>query len=79
MYYSCYKYYFYINCLEVGKSGIEESSSSSETSPSGARKPYPSRKSKNKGQVMGKRQVRSSSGYSSHTEETTFRYQKKCY
>ncbi|PSN42214.1 hypothetical protein C0J52_11248 [Blattella germanica] len=57
---------------EVGKSGMQESSSSSETSPSGARKPYPSRKSKNKGQMMGKRQVRSSSGYSSHTEETTF-------
>ncbi|XP_069681625.1 cell adhesion molecule Dscam1 isoform X3 [Periplaneta americana] len=59
---------------EVGKSGVEESSSSSETSPSGARKPYPSRKSKSKGQMMGKRQVRSSSGYSSHTEETTFSF-----
>jgi hypothetical protein len=58
---------------EVGKPGVEESSSSSETSPSDTRKPYPSRKSKNKGQMMGKRQVRSSSGYSSHTEETTFR------
>ncbi|XP_049816620.1 Down syndrome cell adhesion molecule-like protein Dscam2 [Schistocerca nitens] len=59
---------------EVGKSGMEESSSSSETSPSGARKPFPSRKSKSKGQVLGKRQVRSSSGYSSHTEETTFSF-----
>lgn len=51
----------------------EESSSSSETSPSSGRKSYPSRKAKGKGQAMGKRQVRSSSGYSSHTEETTFR------
>ncbi|XP_068083883.1 cell adhesion molecule Dscam1 [Anabrus simplex] len=59
---------------EVGKSGVEESSSSSETSPSGARKPYPSRKSKSKSQVLGKRQVRSSSGYSSHTEGTTFSF-----
>ncbi|GFG29264.1 hypothetical protein Cfor_07941 [Coptotermes formosanus] len=59
---------------EVGKSGLEESSSSSETSPSDTRKSYPCRKSKNKGQTMGKRQVRSSSGYSSHTEETTFSF-----
>nr|CAD7197272.1 unnamed protein product [Timema douglasi] len=60
---------------EVGKSGVEESSSSSETSPSGgARKPFPSRKSKSKSQMIGKRQVRSSSGYSSHTEETTFSF-----
>ncbi|XP_063226995.1 cell adhesion molecule Dscam2 [Bacillus rossius redtenbacheri] len=59
---------------EVGKSGVEESSSSSEETPSGARKPFPSRKSKSKGQMMGKKQVRSSSGYSSHTEETTFSF-----
>lgn len=49
-----------------------DSSSSSETSPSSGRKSYPSRKAKGKAQVPGKRQVRSSSGYSSHTEETTF-------
>ncbi|XP_059483764.1 cell adhesion molecule Dscam2 [Neocloeon triangulifer] len=49
-----------------------DSSSSSETSPSSGRKSYPSRKAKVKSQATGKRQVRSSSGYSSHTEETTF-------
>ncbi|XP_065344124.1 cell adhesion molecule Dscam1 isoform X3 [Cloeon dipterum] len=49
-----------------------DSTSSSETSPSSGRKSYPSRKPKPKGQVAGKRQVRTSSGYSSHTDETTF-------
>ncbi|XP_046662354.1 Down syndrome cell adhesion molecule-like protein Dscam2 isoform X5 [Homalodisca vitripennis] len=58
---------------ELGKTGGEETSSSSETSPNGARKALPpSRKSKGKTQVMAKRPVKSSSGYSSHTEETTF-------
>lgn len=51
------------------------SSSSSEVSPTDARKPAPPpmRKPKGKGQLFGKRVVKSSSGYSSHTEETTFR------
>ncbi|XP_071455064.1 cell adhesion molecule Dscam1, partial [Hetaerina americana] len=40
----------------------------------GSRKGYGPRKGKAKGQVSGKRQVRSSSGYSSHTEETTFSF-----
>lgn len=54
------------------KSGEDDSSSSTETSQSG-RKPFQIRKSKSKGQSSIKRHVRSSSGYSSHTEETTFR------
>ncbi|GBP58806.1 Down syndrome cell adhesion molecule-like protein Dscam2 [Eumeta japonica] len=51
----------------------EESSSSSETSLGGAgvlRKAFPSRKGK--AGALGKRHVRSSSGYSSHNDETTF-------
>ncbi|KAG8222804.1 hypothetical protein J437_LFUL005010, partial [Ladona fulva] len=40
----------------------------------GNRKGYGPRKGKAKGQVSAKRQVRSSSGYSSHTEETTFSF-----
>uniref|UniRef100_A0A1B6D9H2 Uncharacterized protein n=1 Tax=Clastoptera arizonana TaxID=38151 RepID=A0A1B6D9H2_9HEMI len=57
---------------DVGKGG-EDSSTSSENSPSGGRKQLPpSRKNKGKGQVLGKRPGKSSSGYSSHTEETTF-------
>lgn len=58
--------------LDISK-GAGESSSSSETSPaSGTRKPYVSRKSKSKAVPIGKRHVRSSSGYSSHNDETTF-------
>ncbi|KAK3913833.1 Down syndrome cell adhesion molecule-like protein Dscam2, partial [Frankliniella fusca] len=52
----------------------KESSSSSDTSPVDARKQFQPRKSKSKGQLSGKRHVRSSSGYSSHTEETTFSF-----
>lgn len=57
--------------------GAECTSSSSETSPpSGSigRKPFPSRKGKGKtsGGPLNKRHVRSSSGYSSHNDETTF-------
>lgn len=56
---------------------VEETSSSSENSPSNVsrkHKPtYPTRKSA-KASAMMKRHVRSSSGYSSHNEETTFRY-----
>ena len=56
---------------------VEETSSSSENSPSNVsrkHKPtYPTRKSA-KATAMMKRHVRSSSGYSSHNEETTFRY-----
>lgn len=56
--------------------GAEGSSSSSETSPpSGSigRKPFQSRsKGKGKATPLNKRHVRSSSGYSSHNEETTF-------
>ncbi|XP_068893054.1 cell adhesion molecule Dscam1 isoform X6 [Tenebrio molitor] len=55
--------------------GAEGSSSSSETSPpsgSVGRKPYPSRKGKAKAGALNKRHVRSSSGYSSHNDETTF-------
>lgn len=64
-------YYFYI---DVSKGGGEESSSSSELSPGGARKQFPpTRKGKSKAQSVSKRPVKSSSGYSSHTEETTFR------
>ncbi|XP_049876722.1 Down syndrome cell adhesion molecule-like protein Dscam2 isoform X5 [Pectinophora gossypiella] len=49
----------------------EESSSSSENSVGGVvRKAFPSRKGK--AGAMGKRHVRSSSGYSSHNDETTF-------
>ncbi|XP_031340632.1 Down syndrome cell adhesion molecule-like protein Dscam2 isoform X2 [Photinus pyralis] len=57
------------------RGGAEGSSSSSETSPqsgSMGRKPYPSRKGKSKAAPLSKRHVRSSSGYSSHNEETTF-------
>lgn len=54
---------------------VEETSSSSENSPSNVsrkHKPsYPTRKSA-KPSAMMKRHVRSSSGYSSHNEETTF-------
>lgn len=55
--------------------GAEGSSSSSETSPpsgSVGRKPYQTRKGKLKATPINKRHVRSSSGYSSHNEETTF-------
>ncbi|CAG9123879.1 unnamed protein product [Plutella xylostella] len=49
----------------------EESSSSSENSLGGVvRKAFPSRKGK--AGALGKRHVRSSSGYSSHNDETTF-------
>ncbi|KAJ0174157.1 hypothetical protein K1T71_010303 [Dendrolimus kikuchii] len=49
----------------------EESSSSSENSVGGVvRKAFPSRKGK--AGALGKRHVRSSSGYSSHNDETTF-------
>lgn len=52
----------------------EESSSSSENSVGGVvRKAFPSRKGK--AGALGKRHVRSSSGYSSHNDETTFRWQ----
>uniref|UniRef100_A0A6P7FJH3 Down syndrome cell adhesion molecule-like protein Dscam2 isoform X4 n=1 Tax=Diabrotica virgifera virgifera TaxID=50390 RepID=A0A6P7FJH3_DIAVI len=57
------------------RGGAEGSSSSSETSPpsgSVGRKPYISRKGKVKATPLNKRHVRSSSGYSSHNEETTF-------
>ncbi|XP_072378394.1 cell adhesion molecule Dscam1-like [Diabrotica undecimpunctata] len=57
------------------RGGAEGSSSSSETSPpsgSVGRKPYTSRKGKVKATPLNKRHVRSSSGYSSHNEETTF-------
>ncbi|XP_065214717.1 cell adhesion molecule Dscam1 isoform X2 [Planococcus citri] len=55
------------------------SSSSSEISPTDARKPAPPpmRKPKNKSQLFGKRAVKSSSGYSSHTEETTFSFSNR--
>ncbi|KAJ8960256.1 hypothetical protein NQ318_003981 [Aromia moschata] len=56
-------------------SGAEGSSSSSEASPpsgSVGRKPFQSRKGKAKATPLNKRHVRSSSGYSSHNEETTF-------
>ncbi|XP_065168013.1 cell adhesion molecule Dscam1 isoform X4 [Atheta coriaria] len=57
------------------RGGAEGSSSSSETSPQTGsinRKAYPTRKSKSKAIPMNKRHVRSSSGYSSHNDETTF-------
>lgn len=58
------------------KGGAEGgSSSSSETSlPTGSigRKSYQARKGKSKATPLSKRHVRSSSGYSSHNEETTF-------
>ncbi|XP_060519429.1 cell adhesion molecule Dscam2 isoform X3 [Cylas formicarius] len=58
------------------RGGAEGSSSSSETSPpsgSVGRKSYASRKTKGKAAPSGKsRHVRSSSGYSSHNDETTF-------
>lgn len=54
------------------KSAGDDSSTSSEASQSEFKLPV--RKTKSKGQSI-KRHVRSSSGYSSHTEETTFRYQ----
>lgn len=54
----------------------EESTSSSENSPTSITRkpkpPYSSRKS-GKSQNLPKRHVRSSSGYSSHNDETTFR------
>ncbi|XP_049817554.1 Down syndrome cell adhesion molecule-like protein Dscam2 [Aethina tumida] len=57
------------------RGGAEGSSSSSETSPhsgSVGRKPYQSRKGKGKAAPLNKKHVRSSSGYSSHNDETTF-------
>ncbi|XP_037045508.1 Down syndrome cell adhesion molecule-like protein Dscam2 isoform X1 [Bradysia coprophila] len=54
----------------------DETSSSSENSPSSlsrkSKPSYPSRKSGKSAQSLAKRHVRSSSGYSSHNEETTF-------
>ncbi|XP_065077714.1 cell adhesion molecule Dscam1 isoform X2 [Ochlerotatus camptorhynchus] len=54
----------------------DETSSSSENSPSSisrkSKPPYPPRKSAKSSQNLAKRHVRSSSGYSSHNEETTF-------
>lgn len=59
--------------LEIG-TGAEVSSSSSETSLGGVsgRRGFPSRRGK-AGAAAGRRHVRSSSGYSSHNDETTFR------
>ncbi|XP_066249434.1 cell adhesion molecule Dscam1 isoform X1 [Euwallacea similis] len=56
------------------RGGTEGSSTSSESPPSGSvgRKPYSARKGKGKGSTKGLRHVRSSSGYSSHNDETTF-------
>ncbi|XP_030749790.1 Down syndrome cell adhesion molecule-like protein Dscam2 isoform X2 [Sitophilus oryzae] len=56
------------------RGGAEGSSSSSESPPSGSvgRKPYNMAKGKGKASGKGLRHVRSSSGYSSHNEETTF-------
>ncbi|XP_066154117.1 cell adhesion molecule Dscam1 isoform X2 [Euwallacea fornicatus] len=56
------------------RGGAEGSSTSSESPPSGSvgRKPYSARKGKGKGSTKGLRHVRSSSGYSSHNDETTF-------
>ena len=54
----------------------DETSSSSETTPTSmsrkSKPPFASRKASKTG-TTGKRHVRSSSGYSSHNEETTFR------
>lgn len=54
----------------------DETSSSSETTPTSmtrkSKPPFAARKSSKPG-TSGKRHVRSSSGYSSHNEETTFR------
>ncbi|XP_050296010.1 cell adhesion molecule Dscam2 isoform X2 [Anthonomus grandis grandis] len=56
------------------RGGAEGSSTSSDSPPSGSvgRKPYNARKGKGKGGNKGLRHVRSSSGYSSHNDETTF-------
>ncbi|XKL59015.1 hypothetical protein PGB90_000031 [Kerria lacca] len=56
----------------------EETSSSSEISPTDTRKPVPlpMRKSKNKNQFLSKR-IKNNSGYSSHTEETTFSFSNR--
>ncbi|KAL1500781.1 hypothetical protein ABEB36_006226 [Hypothenemus hampei] len=56
------------------RGGAEGSSTSSDSPPSGSmgRKPYNVRKGKAKGGGKGLRHVRSSSGYSSHNDETTF-------
>lgn len=55
----------------------ETTSSSSETSPASltrkSKTAYPTRKTGKQSQNPTKRHVRSSSGYSSHNEETTFR------
>lgn len=55
----------------------EETTSSSETSPTDARKSMPPslRKSKSKNQFLGKRMTKTNNGYSNHTEETTFRWE----
>lgn len=54
----------------------DETSSSSETTPTSmnrkSKPPFAARKAGKPG-TSGKRHVRSSSGYSSHNEETTFR------
>lgn len=54
------------------KSGEDDSSSSTEASQTSGRKAFQPRKTKGKGHSSMKRHVRSSSGYSSHTEETSF-------
>ncbi len=63
-----------VKCILFFVIFAEETSSSSEISPGDTRKPVPPpmRKSKGKNQIAGKR-LKNNSGYSSHTEETTFR------
>lgn len=62
----------------------DHSSSSTDSSPTGEtrKSTYLSRKSKSKTSVQSgssvKQRVRSSSGYSSHTEETSFRFVLLC-
>lgn len=66
--------WFFSSCaLSEIENGGGDSSSSSEAS-QGGRKPFYLRKAKVKGQNSLKRHIRSSSGYSSHTEETTFSF-----
>lgn len=77
----CFCIRFFVKCFflfDLTKDPQQETtSSSSETSPgSMSRKPksaYLARKPGKSTQNLSKRHVRSSSGYSSHNEETTFR------
>lgn len=75
---SAFQLFLKVNLMNSILDPQDETSSSSENSPSSlsrkSKPSYASRKSGKSAQSLPKRHVRSSSGYSSHNEETTFRY-----